>query len=174
MHKFPSARLARPRLCLTLLIMNAIAYFGLALTQSAPLTATRPVAVWPSGPLDVVAAFDEALNLATATSLVGQSIPYFESEGLADHRAASRRPLGLLRIVGARLTDDGRTLTLATDPHPRPALYVLPLPATAGNHGRKGSAAGETQLSPFRCRGRLEPGRQPRRSARLDRMVAAN
>ena len=104
--------------------------------------ASHPVAVWPSGPLDVVAAFDEPLTMDTARSLVGQTIPYFEPEERVDDRASPPRKLGAVRIVGARLTDLGRTLTLATDPHPRPARYVLPLPAGSANHARKGSAVG--------------------------------
>ncbi len=36
-------------------------------------------------------------------------------------------PIGSLRIVDARLIDGGRTLVLATDPHPRVARYRLPL-----------------------------------------------
>ena len=121
----------------------------------------------------MVAAFDKAVDPAAATALVGKSIPYFEPAGPAGDRAASPRPLGSLRIVGARLTDAGRTLTLATDPHPRLARYVLPLPATAAIR-RETVRHGRNQLRPFRCRGRLEPGRQPGRSTAVDGLVAAS
>ncbi len=132
-----------------LVLMDASAQFGLAQINTGPVIASRPVAVWPSGPLDVVAAFDKAVNPATATSLVNQNIPYFQPEGPADGGVASPRRLGSLRIVGARLADDGRTLTLATDPHPALARYVLPLPATGGSHATKGSAVGETSYDLF-------------------------
>jgi putative heme-binding domain-containing protein len=75
-----------------------------------------------------VAAFDAAIESAWADSLVGKSIPYFECDLRPDDRTGAR-PLGAVRIVGARLTHDGRVLALATDPHPRMARYVLPLSA---------------------------------------------
>jgi len=93
----------------------------------------RPVAIWASGPLEVVAAFDSAVDRAVATSLVGKNIPYFEPAGATKDRTASPRPSGAVRIVGARLTDDARTLILATDPHPRMARYLLPLSPVHGN-----------------------------------------
>jgi putative heme-binding domain-containing protein len=137
-------RLILTRIILTIAVATAIAPYGLAQTKSEYVTASRPVAVWPSGPLDVVAAFDKTVGLSTATSLVGKSIPYFDPAGTANDRTAAPRPLGSLRIVGARLTDAGRTLTLATDPHPRLARYVVPLSATWGNPPINRSAAGET------------------------------
>jgi putative heme-binding domain-containing protein len=137
-------RMTLPRIILTIAVATAIAPYGLAQTKTGPIIATRVVAVWPSGPLDVVAAFDKTVDLSTATSLVGKSIPYFDPAGTANDRTAAARPLGSLRIVGARLTDAGRTLTLATDPHPRLARYVVPLSATWGNPPINRSAAGET------------------------------
>ncbi len=88
--------------------------------SSAP---PRPVAVWPSGPLDVVAAFDKEIDPSIAKGLVGRTIVYSEKvarTGQGDQGAGS------LRIVGARLTDGARTLLLATDPHPLVGRYVLP------------------------------------------------
>jgi putative heme-binding domain-containing protein len=144
MYNFPYPHVVRVLALLLLLFTDAFAKLGLAQTKSASDLASRPVAVWPSGPLDVVAAFDEPLTVETASSFVGQTIPYFEPAGRVDDRGSPPRPLGSVRIVGARLTDAGRTLIVATDPHPRPARYVLPLPATAANYARKGSAAHET------------------------------
>jgi putative heme-binding domain-containing protein len=87
----------------------------------------RPVAVWPPGPLEVIAAFEQPVASATARSMVGRMITY--EEILPDRPGApASGPAGRLRIVGARLRDDGRTLVLATDPHPRQARYHLPLP----------------------------------------------
>ena len=62
------------------------------------------------------------------SAMVGKSIPYFERVGAGGQRTLASRPSGSLRIVGARLSNAGRTLTLATDPHPRLANYVVPLP----------------------------------------------
>ncbi len=139
-----------------------------AIAPSCPRTAgvftepyaTRPVVVWPSGPLDVVAAFDKAVDPAAAGRLSARaSLTSSQAEPAGD-RDPSPRPSGALRIVGARLTDAGRTLTLATDPHPRLARYVLPLPRRS--IPRQRSNAGEDQLRPFGCRGRLDPRHRAR------------
>ncbi len=94
--------------------------------RSTDALEVSPVAVWPAGPIDVVAAFDRAVDPAAAAALVGRTIPYFDLDAGPIDRSAPR-PLGTLRIAGARLTDGDRTLILATDPHPRMARYVLPL-----------------------------------------------
>ena len=91
----------------------------------------RPAAIWPSGPLDVVVAFPNPVTPELATSLVGQSITYRDPR----HEVAGQQatlPLGTLTIAGARLIDSGRTLILATDPHPRPARYRLRLGRDTG------------------------------------------
>ena len=44
--------------------------------------------------------------------------------------SSAAAPLGTLRIAGAKLLDEGRTLLLATDPHPRVARYELVLGPT--------------------------------------------
>jgi putative heme-binding domain-containing protein len=111
----------------------AVSHPGASRTSSAK----RPPAIWPSGPLDVVVAFEEPIDPAHAQNLVGQSIPYYEpAEG---EKGAGRRDrqAGALRIVGVRLNDAGRTLLIATDPHPRMARYVLPLGALEANSGAK-------------------------------------
>src|ERR1700677_3809578 len=95
-YKISYWRLISTRIILTIAVATAIAPYGIAQTKTGPIIATRVVAVWPSGPLDVVAAFDKAVGLATATSLVGQSIPYFEPARPADDRTAAPRPLGSL------------------------------------------------------------------------------
>jgi putative heme-binding domain-containing protein len=91
----------------------------------------QPVAVWPTGPLQVIAAFDRPIDPSAAKSLIGRTISYFETRPDVPGQASPAKPLGALRIVGARLIDDGRTLVLATDPHPRVARYRLPLAAVA-------------------------------------------
>ena len=88
----------------------------------------RPVAVWPPGPLEVIAAFERPISPAAARSMIGRTIAYEDIRRDRPDPPAASGPAGRLRIVGARLVDDGRTLILATDPHPRPARYLLPLP----------------------------------------------
>jgi putative heme-binding domain-containing protein len=88
--------------------------------------ASRPVAVWPPGPLEVIAAFDRPVDPAMARAVIGQTIPYSNVPEDGTRQTPPSKPAGRLRIVGARLTDDGRTLLLATDPHPRVARYWLP------------------------------------------------
>jgi putative heme-binding domain-containing protein len=60
--------------------------------------------------------------------MIGRTIPYQDTPAASPSQPPPARPAGRLRIVGARLVDDGRTLVLATDPHPRVAHYFLPLP----------------------------------------------
>jgi len=132
MHEKTSARSAWTRLVLATVFLNATAPVGPAPARATNGPIHRPVAIWPSGPLEVVAAFDSAIDLEAATSLVGKNIPYFEPAGATKDRTASPRPSGAVRIVGARLTDGARTLILATDPHPRMARYLLPLSPVHG------------------------------------------
>ena len=87
----------------------------------------RPVAVWPQGPLDVIAAFDRSVDA--------------EVRGLdrQNHLLLSKRPqavpvpLGSLRIVGARAIDDGRTIILADRPPPADRPLWPPALDTAYN-----------------------------------------
>ncbi len=83
----------------------------------------RPVAVWPSGPLDVVATFDRPVDPGW---MMGRMILYAAPKDRGPESA------GQLRIVGVRPRDDGRTLLLATDPHPRQSHYQLPIPRAHG------------------------------------------
>ncbi|MFI5461699.1 MAG: rhodanese-like domain-containing protein [Isosphaerales bacterium] len=132
MHEKTSARSAWTRLVAAVVFLNLVAQVGRATARTTCGQVQWPVAIWPSGPLEVVAAFDTAIDPAVATSLLGKSIPYFVPVGTTRDRTASPRPSGALRIVGARLTDDDRTLILATDPHPRMARYLLPLSPVSG------------------------------------------
>jgi putative heme-binding domain-containing protein len=86
-----------------------------------------PVAIWPSGPLELVAAFPVPVSVTLANSLVGRTIPYFDATKPGGTSKQSTAPLGSIRIAGARLADDRRTLILVTDPHPWPAIYQLVL-----------------------------------------------
>jgi putative heme-binding domain-containing protein len=100
---------------------------GLA-QPAAPDGPAHPIAVWPPGPLEVIAAFDRPLDPAAAEAMIGRTISYQDAGGGGPDQGAAARPAGRLRIVGARRLDDGRTLALATDPHPRVARYLLPPP----------------------------------------------
>jgi putative heme-binding domain-containing protein len=99
---------------------------GTATTSPTVGLDLHPVAVWPSGPLQVIAAFARPIEPSAARSLIGRTIAYSETPSPVTGNTTSARPSGSLRIVGARLIDDGRTLVLATDPHPRVARYHLP------------------------------------------------
>ncbi|MDB5351079.1 MAG: putative heme-binding protein [Planctomycetota bacterium] len=100
-----------------------------------------PLAIdcWPAGPFEVRVTYDRPLDPAAAKAIVeraaGQSLCYYtfrraNNQGTPGTHVVTDvqslgPPLGQLRISGARVTDDGKTLVLATDPHPRQALYVL-------------------------------------------------
>ncbi len=99
--------------------------------------APQPAAIWPSGPLNVVAAFEKPIEPARAQAIVGQTIPYFAPADSEKGAGRQDRQVGALRIVGVRVDDGGRTLTLATDPHPRLASYRLPLAALEAKPGAK-------------------------------------
>jgi putative heme-binding domain-containing protein len=107
------------------------------LVSDRQASASRPVSIWAAGPLDVVAAFETPVEPERALALVGQSIAYYEPGDPLKGPAAKERRAGALRIVGVRATDSGRTLKIATDPHPRVARYVLPLAVLQTNPGSK-------------------------------------
>lgn len=82
-----------------------------------------PVMAWANGPLEARVAFDGAADEALARSMVGKTITFGGKEGDAETQ-------GTMRIVGARLAEGGRTLILATDPHPRDATYRVTVGST--------------------------------------------
>jgi putative heme-binding domain-containing protein len=122
-------RPATPRLVLAvaLFVANGMAGFAQQTSTDGRDAPIRPVAVWPTGPLEVIAAFDRPLDPAAAKAMIGRTIPYQDIPGEGADQPPPSRPAGRLRIVGARLVDEGRTLLLATDPHPRVARYLLPV-----------------------------------------------
>lgn len=128
----PSARPSAPRVVLgglALLLALGLATAGLTQETASPTLPARPVAVWPPAPLEVIATFEHPVSRAAAQSMVGRTIAYEEIPPDRPAPPAASGPAGRLRIVGARLQDDGRTLVIATDPHPRQARYLLPLPS---------------------------------------------
>ena len=116
---------------LALLLLSASHSAGFAQGTSATARGpvVRPVAVWPPGPLEVIAAFDGPIDPALAKSYVGRTISYVETRSDARDSLLGLPRRVRSRIVGTRLIDAGQTLVMATDPHPRVARYLLPLPA---------------------------------------------
>ncbi len=102
--------------------------------QSRPSEPPHAAVVWAVDALEVVAAFDQPLDPKTPGSLVGQAISYDDLQGQA--KSSPRK----LRIAAARLEDDGHTLILVTDPHPRNTLYHPPIPG-AGSYSLSGVQA---------------------------------
>jgi putative heme-binding domain-containing protein len=96
-----------------------------------PVAGRRPDLIWPAGPMEVRATFDPPLDPADARRLAGTRIRFASDPTTS----GSRGPDASLRIAAARLEDGGRTLVLATDPHPRDTAYSLPAGGLDGNPG---------------------------------------
>jgi putative heme-binding domain-containing protein len=103
----------------------------------------HPVVAWPAGPFEVRVTFDRPLDQAVARAAAGRVIPFEEEQSVVQQakprkKARPSRVLstlthrGMLRIAAARLIDEGRTLVLVTDPHPRVATYSLHLTGIRG------------------------------------------
>jgi putative heme-binding domain-containing protein len=77
--------------------------------------------------MEVRVAFDRAIEPDLAKLVIGQEIEFGEGEkpGVPGRAGGDR---GTLRVSSASLIDEGRTLVLVTDPHPREATYRLNLP----------------------------------------------
>ena len=96
--------------------------------KTAP-TPSRVVATWAAGPMETRVAFDQPVDPSLATHAVGQSIRFGPSNPPASGEGRPGGDGGAMRIAAARLVDDGRTLVLATDPHPIETTYELKLDA---------------------------------------------
>jgi putative heme-binding domain-containing protein len=108
------------------LILLAAVFANLASTVLAQSTAPRTTAIWPSGPLEVFVSLDRPIDAAMASTFVNQPISYSEP-GKTDGKAT-------ITIAGVQILDNGRTLSLATDPHSAEALYHLPWPGSAATY----------------------------------------
>src|SRR5690348_3114122 len=80
--------LLRGRRSWTLFGMTLALLIGAAADGFAQETATarhnaplRPVAVWPTGPLEVIAAFDSPVDPAAAKAMIERTIPYHDTDG---------------------------------------------------------------------------------------------
>ncbi|WP_165226992.1 c-type cytochrome [Aquisphaera insulae] len=92
--------------------------------------APRPLLAWPAGPMEVRVAFDRPVDAAAMKALVGRTIPFGVPAKAGGTSLAET--WGHLRIAAIRGEDSGRTLLLVTDPHSKPATYVLALPDGSG------------------------------------------
>jgi putative heme-binding domain-containing protein len=101
--------------------------------------APKVVVAWAVGPMEARVAFDRAVDPEVARRVVGESIGFGEGEkpGAVGRPGGDR---GALRVAAAKLVDEGRTLVLLTDPHPREATYRLVLPVVKGA-GEAGSGS---------------------------------
>jgi putative heme-binding domain-containing protein len=105
----------------------------------ADAKAPQPVAVWLSSAMEVRVAFDKPMDCGLTNLLEDMNVEFGEFVSAADRlevlkppyrvvQAQETTPRGKLRVVAARLSRDGRTLTLTTDPHPQSVRYALTLP----------------------------------------------
>jgi putative heme-binding domain-containing protein len=108
----------------------------LASSSEAQPVAPKVIVAWAGALMEVRVAFDQAVDPEVARLVVGQSIEFGDGEkpGVAGRLGGDR---GTLKVAAARLIDNGRTLVLVTDPHPREATYRLAIPGVkvAGSTG---------------------------------------
>ena len=108
------------------------------------------VAAWPASLMETHVAFDQAVDPAVATRAVGQAIRFGPAAPSAPDAGRPGGDGGSIQVAAARLIDEGRTLVLATDPHPTEATYELKLDAikAAGDPG-----AGRSQVVTYALQG---------------------
>ncbi len=85
----------------------------------------KVVASWASGPMEARVAFDRAVDPAVAARLVGHVVRFGSTEAPSNGEGRPGGDGGSIRVAAARLIDEGRTLVLVTDPHPREATYSV-------------------------------------------------
>lgn len=110
---------------LALLLLSSALGRGIGLDAAA--NPSGPLA-WPAGLLEVRIAFPDPIPESALAELGGTAIPFqTRSAGDLEHDAhdAHDEETSFIRIGGARVEDDGRTLVLLTDPHPIEAEYQL-------------------------------------------------
>ena len=120
------------------------------ITYSEP-KAPQPVAIWPSGTMELNVAFDTPIDPTVLSHLKDAKIDFGDYVAAADrleilkppYQAVSRQeatPRGTLRVVSGRISDDHRLLTLQTDPHPQSVRYALMLPNVSSGFQGENSA----------------------------------
>jgi len=94
-----------------------------------PIPPTPSVPPWARGPMEVRLQYwpqlDKGREKAIIEDVLKKAIPYYEIAWEGDKSLPKGAPLGRLRITGAKVVEQGGALILATDPHPRRAVYVL-------------------------------------------------
>jgi putative heme-binding domain-containing protein len=83
--------------------------------------------------MEVRVAFDGPIDPAVARAMVDRQVPFGELSDRPGPRLTAA--LGRLRIAAARIDDEGRTLVLTTDPHPRQASYIVTVPVDDSTRG---------------------------------------
>lgn len=131
---------------------SALLFLFVPATASADVPAPpRVVVAWPNGPLEVRVAFDRPLDPAVTAGLAGASIPFVDPRRSVQAHGVGpdAGPLATLKVAVAGLTDDRRTLILATDPHPFRASYraILPGIRGVGDSGPNATVAAAYDLS---------------------------
>ncbi len=97
-----------------------------AFAKGAPASpGPKAVASWASGPMEARVAFDQAVDPAVAERLVGRTIRFGSTEAPSNGEGRPGGDGGSIRVAAARLADQGRTLVLVTDPHPREVTYSV-------------------------------------------------
>ena len=113
--------------------------------------APQPQAIWAAGPMEVRVAFDRAIDPAITNLPPQMNLAFGEYVRAGDrfeklrppYKAVEQQQKALreqLRILSARLEDDGRTLVLATDPQTKAATYALQLPGVRARHSTGATA----------------------------------
>ena len=108
--------------------------------------APQPVIGWAAGLNEVRVAFDKPLDGAVINAVVSQEIEFGEFVRAADRyevlkppyaavKQQAATPRGRLKIISAKLEDDGQTLVLATESHPEAVKYALTIPEVKGKGG---------------------------------------
>ncbi len=110
--------------------------FRISYTDAAAPQAT---AIWASAPQEVMVAFDRPIAPSARLLAEAIKIEFGDFVSAADRFEVLKPPYkavqaqdaitrGKLRVVAARLSSDGRTLALTTDPQSLPVTYALTLP----------------------------------------------
>jgi putative heme-binding domain-containing protein len=103
----------------------AIISAATAIAHAEDFKPPEPVALWPSGPLNLVVAFSRPVEPEWARTLVGTSISMLDPTSNRAGDQTSGKALGKLHIAGVTRLDGGRTLMLATDPHAAVVSYAI-------------------------------------------------
>lgn len=99
----------------------------------------HPVAAWAPDSMEVKVAFDGILNPSVTNNPDAIKVEFGAYVAAADRMEKLKPPYaavknqeitprGKLHVIAAHLEDNGRTLTLLTDPHPQAVRYAITIP----------------------------------------------